>query len=174
MTDSNAAPNAGGNEQNQKQHFEIQKIYLKDVSLETPSSPAVFAEQQWRPEVNLQLNHRVNTLAEDRYEVVLTLTVTAKQGDKTVYLVEVQQAGLFVINGFPQQHLGAMLGAFCPNILFPYGREVISSLIQKGGFPSLMLQPVNFDALYLQQLQARKQAQQNQQESAPNPPSGNA
>ncbi len=144
----------------QQPRFEIQKIYLKDVSLETPNSPMIFTEQ-WNGETNLQLNNTSTQLAEDIYEVALTLTVTTKLGDKTAYLVEVKQAGIFTAAGFDADQLGAMLGAYCPNVLFPYAREAISTLAQKGGFPPLWLAPINFDALYLQQLQ-NQQAQAEQ------------
>lgn len=135
--------------------FAIQRIYLKDVSFETPNSPAVFAAQ-WQPEVNVELNSGGTRLAEDVFEVVLTLTVTCKAGDKTAYLVEVQQAGIFTIAGFDENTLAGMLGSYCPNILFPYAREVVSSLVSKGSFPQLLLAPINFDALYAQHV-ARQQ-----------------
>ncbi len=168
MSDETAAANAGqANTQQPQQQFEIQKIYLKDVSVETPNSPLIFTEQ-WKPEVNLQLNHTANGIAEQVHEVVLTLTVTAKQADKTAYLVEIKQAGIFGLRGFSGDQLGAMLGAYCPNMLFPYAREAISSLIQKSGFPPLLLNPVNFDALYMQQLARQKAAAQDQQQAPSN------
>ncbi|GAB4298654.1 MAG: protein-export chaperone SecB [Thiohalomonadaceae bacterium] len=135
--------------------FAIQRVYLKDVSFETPNSPAVFATQ-WQPEVNVELNSGGNRLADDVFEVVLTLTVTCKAGDKTAYLVEVQQAGIFTIAGFDEPTLAGMLGSYCPNILFPYAREAITSLVSKGSFPQLLLAPINFDALYAQHV-ARQQ-----------------
>jgi preprotein translocase subunit SecB len=136
-------------------------VYLKDVSFETPSSPAVFAVQ-WQPEVNVELNSGGTRLADDVYEVVLTLTVTCKVGDKTAYLVEVQQAGIFTIAGFDEATLGGMLGSYCPNVLFPYAREAIGNLVSKGSFPQLMLAPINFDALYAQHLE-RQQAPAEQE-----------
>ena len=147
--------NASNQPQSNQQQFEIQKIYVKDVSLETPHSPMIFT-QQWKPEVNLQINTATSQLAENVHEVVLTLTVTAKQGDKTAYLVEVQQAGIFGLKNFNKEQIGPMLGAYCPNILFAYGREVVDSLVSKAGFPQLMLKPVNFDALYVQHVQAQQ------------------
>ncbi|PWV64834.1 protein-export chaperone SecB [Plasticicumulans acidivorans] len=138
-----------------QQHFDIQKIYLKDLSFETPHSPMIFTEQ-WSGESQLQLNNESTQLAENIHEVVLTLTVTTKNGDKTAYLCEVKQAGIFTIAGFAPEQLAAMLGAYCPNVLFPFGREMVSSLVQKGGFPPLILAPVNFDALYMQHLQAQQ------------------
>lgn len=138
--------------------FNIQKIYIKDLSFETPNSPAIFTEQ-WEPQNNLDLNSATRGLAENIYEVVLSITLTAKQGDKTAYLVEVQQAGIFHIEGFSQDDLHAMLGSFCPNLLFPYARETVSDVITRGGFPQMLLAPINFDALYHQHLQ--QQAQQS-------------
>jgi len=144
-----------------QQQVDIQRIYLKDVSLETPNSPAIFT-QQWKPELNLQLGHKSAPLTDDNYEVVLMLTITAKIGDKIAYLAEIQQAGIFTLKGFAQNQLGPMLGAYCPTILFPYARQAIDELTVKGGFPPLMLKPVNFETLYLQHLEAQK-AQQTQQ-----------
>jgi preprotein translocase subunit SecB len=142
------------------QQLEIQKIYLKDVSLETPNSPMIFTEQ-WQPETSVQLDNVSEQLADYVYEVLLTLTVTAKLGEKTAYLVEIQQAGIFTVQGFTDEQLGHVLGAFCPNTLFPFAREVLASMVSKGGFPPLLLNPINFDALYLQRLQSR-QAQQTE------------
>lgn len=139
-----------------QQQFEIQKIYIKDASLEIPNAPVVFTEQ-WQGESNLQLGNASNQLTDDLFEVVLTVTLTTTNAGKTAYLVEVKQAGIFTLKGFSREHMGAMLGAYCPNTLFPYARETISTLVQKGGFPPVWLQPVNFDALYLQHLQAQQQ-----------------
>lgn len=134
--------------------FAIQKIYVKDISFETPSSPHVFLEK-WEPEVNLQLGNNASILNEEGgvHEVVLSLTVTAKLGDKVAYLIEVQQAGIFNINGFGGDDLATIVGSYCPNILFPYAREAVSDLVTKGGFPQMLLAPVNFDALYAQHMQ---------------------
>jgi preprotein translocase subunit SecB len=138
-----------------EKEFSIQKVYIKDISFETPNSPAVFT-QKWEPNVNLELSTAGRALAEGVHEVVLSLTVTAKLGDKTAYLVEAQQAGVFTIRGFTEQELAPMLGSFCPNILFPFAREAISDLVAKGGFPQLLLAPVNFDALFAQHMQSLK------------------
>lgn len=143
--------------QTPQQHFEIQKVYLKDVSLETPNSPMIFTEQ-WQPQTEVRLETGATPLTEDLFEVVLTLTVTAKLGERTAYLVEVQQGGLFTLRGFDEQQVGQMLHAFCPNILFPFAREEIAGLIGKGGFPTMLLNPINFDGLYIQRLQ-QQQAQ---------------
>ncbi len=143
-------------EQNGPQ-FALQRIYTKDISFETPNSPAIFTEK-WEPSVNVDLNSASSLLQEGLYEVVLSVTVTAKVGEKTAYLAEVQQAGIFVMNGFNEQEMGGMLNSYCPNMLFPFAREAIADLVNKGSFPQLLLAPINFDALYAQHLQ--KQAQQ--------------
>ncbi len=140
-----------------QQQFAIQKIYVRDVSFESPNAPAVFTGE-WQPEVNLDLNTQADPLEEGVFHVDLALTVTVKNQDKTAFLVEVHQCGIFNISGFDDQQMGHMLGSYCPNILFPYAREAISDLVTKGGFPPLLLAPVNFDALYAQHL-----AQQQQQ-----------
>ncbi|MBA1443588.1 MAG: protein-export chaperone SecB [Chromatiales bacterium] len=138
----------------------IQRIYLKDVSFETPNSPSVF-QKEWKPETNVNMNTEVNTLSENVYEVVLNVTVTTKVGEQTAYLAEVQQAGIFSISGFADQEMGAVVGSYCPNLLFPYVREAISDMVTKGSFPQMVLQPVNFDALYAQHQQelAKKMAE---------------
>ena len=125
----------------------ILRIYLKDVSLETPNSPKVFI-QKFNPEVNLQLDTVAKMIDEDIYEVVLNMTVTAKQGEKTGFLVEIQQAGLFSVKGFDEAQKDRILGVRCPNTLFPYAREAISDLVTKGGFPPLLLAPFSFGAMY--------------------------
>jgi preprotein translocase subunit SecB len=142
----------------ENQQFAIQKIYLKDVSFESPNSPQAFTEGDWQPKINVQINSSNSVIAQDTYEVVLDITVTADQNEKTAFLAEVKQAGIFTIAGFPEENLGGMVGAFCPESLFPYAREAISELISKGGFPPLYLAPVNFNALYTQQLQQKQSA----------------
>ena len=138
--------------QPQEQQFIIQRIYIKDVSFEAPNSPAIFT-QEWNPNTNLDLNTKVNTLANDNYEVELFITITVKSDDKTAFLVEVKQAGVFFIQGYAQEQLNHLLAAYCPNILFPYAREVIAGMVSKGSFPELHLSPINFDALYARRLQ---------------------
>ncbi len=147
-----------------QQHFDIQKVYLKDVSLETPNSPMIFTEQ-WQPETEVRLETGATPLAENLFEVVLTVTITAKLGERTAYLAEVQQGGLFTLAGFDEAQMGHMLHAFCPNVLFPFAREALGSLIGKGGFPALLLNPINFDGLYMQRLQ--QQAAQAAPPTAP-------
>jgi len=148
----------------ENQQFAIQKIYLKDVSFESPNSPQAFTSDK-QPQINVQINTSNQTVAEDTYEVVLEITVTAKHDDKTAFLAEVKQAGIFTISGFPQENLGGMIGAFCPETLFPFAREAVSELVSKGGFPQLLLAPVNFNALYAQQVQ-QQAAEQPQEETA--------
>lgn len=151
----NQQADAGSQNQNQPQ-FALQRIYVKDLSFESPNSPLVFQEQ-WKPQVNLDLNTSHNKLSDNQYEVVLSLTVTAKIDEKTAYLVEIQQAGVFLVHGIEGPQLGQMLGAYCPTILFPYAREAIDGIVSKGSFPALMLAPVNFDAIYAQALQRKQQ-----------------
>jgi preprotein translocase subunit SecB len=148
----------------ENQQFAIQKIYLKDVSFESPNSPQAFSNDEWKPQINVQINSSNQTVADDTYEVVLNITVTAKHEEKTAFLAEVKQAGVFTISGFPEENLGGMIGAFCPETLFPFAREAVSELVSKGGFPQLLLAPVNFNALYAQQVQ--QAATQTEEETA--------
>ena len=143
------------NQQNNETQFMIQRIYVKDLSYETPNTPAVF-QQQWEPELNLDINTATVKLEETVYEVVLTVTATVSNQKTTAFLVEVKQAGIFTIQGAPDNQLEHLLNSFCPSILFPYAREAITSQVISGSFPQLVLAPVNFDALYMQQL-AEKQ-----------------
>lgn len=138
--------------------FSLQRIYVRDLSFEAPKSPAIF-RQQWEPSVGLDLNTRQKPLEGDFHEVVLTLSVTVKNGDEVAFIAEVQQAGIFLIKNLDPASMNHTLGAFCPNILFPYAREAVSNLVSKGSFPQLNLAPVNFDALFAQHM-AQVQAQQ--------------
>ena len=133
----------------------IQKIYVKDLSFEAPNSPGVFSDEL-KPSADVHFANKTTALAADAHEVVLTATVKVMEGERTVYLVEVQQAGIFIIKGFPEQHLPAILATACPNTLFPFAREVICDAVVKGGFPQLLLAPVNFEVLYAQELQRRQ------------------
>jgi len=153
-------------EQPAQQQFSIQKIFIKDVSFESPNAPAVFTEGEWKPEVNVQINTEAKTLNEGMHEVTLTVTVTAKQLEKTAFLVEVKQSGIFQMVGFDQEQMGGMLGAYCPETLFPYAREAISDLVTKGGFPQMLLSPVNFNALYMQHQQQQQAQQETPAETA--------
>ncbi len=137
--------------------FMIQRIYVKDLSFETTNTPAVF-QQQWEPELTLDLNTQHTTLEAGVYEVVLTVTATVKNKGTTAFLVEIRQAGIFTIQGAPTQQLDHLLGSFCPNILFPYAREAITAEVIRGSFPQLILAPINFDALYMQQLDDKQKA----------------
>ena len=142
-----------------EKRLSIGKIYLKDFSFESPQAPDIFRQADWKPQTDLNLRSSHTAVSEEHHEIVLTVTVEAKAEDKTLFLVELQQAGLFEISGYEGEELGAIIGSFCPNILFPYARETIASLIQKGGFPEFVLQPINFDALYLQSKQQQAAAQ---------------
>lgn len=135
--------------------FEIQRIYVKDLSYEAPNTPHTFVEE-WKPEVQLNLETKSNRIQDNMHEVVLSVTATITSSKKTAFLIEVHLAGIFLINHFPGEQLRQMLGSFCPNILFPYAREVISDVVVRGGFPQLLLAPVNFDALYAQHLEDQK------------------
>ncbi len=134
-----------------QQQFEIRRVYIKDVSFEAPNSPQVFT-QQWKPETNVQLSAESARMEESLFEVALAVTVTTKMEGKTAYLVEVKQAGIFGIKGFEDRQLHQLLGSYCPNVLFPFAREAIADFVAKGGFPHLLLAPINFDALYTQQM----------------------
>jgi preprotein translocase subunit SecB len=143
-----------------QREFALQRVYTKDVSFETPKSPAIF-QQEWKPETQVNLNTEMQNLGDDVYEVCLTVTVTTSVGEDTAYLAEVKQAGIFTAKGFSDQEMGPLIGAFCPSQLFPFVREVLSDLVMKGSFPQMVLQPVNFDALYAQhQQELAKQAGQ--------------
>ncbi len=147
-----------------ERQFVIQRIYVKDISFETPNSPEIF-RIEWKPENNLNLNTGAKQIGDDLYEVTLTLTLTVKVGDKTAYLIEVQQAGIFTVQGFPDKEQGPMLGAYAPNLLFPYAREVITDLVNKGSFPQMVLQPMNFEAIYMQHQQQLAQKAEAQAQS---------
>ncbi|GGJ80993.1 protein-export protein SecB [Alloalcanivorax dieselolei] len=146
----------------QEKVFQLQRVYLKDASFECPGAPEIFL-QEWKPKVNVQLNNNARRLGDsNEYEVEVTVTVTAKDEgeEKTFYLVEVKQAGIFTLVGIEDEERNQLLGAYCPNLLFPYVREVVSDLVSKASFPQMVLQPLNFDALYQQQRQ--QQAEGNE------------
>jgi preprotein translocase subunit SecB len=146
--------------------FAIQRLYVKDLSLETPNCPQIFLEP-WEPELNMDLGTDASLILEEGIrEVVLTVTVTVKIKTKVAFLVEVKQAGIFALKGFGDEQLRHMLGSFCPNILYPYAREVVSDAVMRAGFPQLYLAPVNFDALYEQHKQAEATAPANNAEDA--------
>ena len=141
--------------------FEIKKVYTKDMSLDTPNSPQVFTVE-WNPDVNVQLHTDANKLDEQFFEVTLTVTVTTKLEERTAYLVEVQQAGIFQLAGIGDDDLGPVLGSMCPGILFPYAREAVSDLITRAGFQPMLLTPVNFDAMYYQHVMSQAEGETEQ------------
>jgi preprotein translocase subunit SecB len=141
--------------------FAIQRIYLKDLSFETPMGPSVF-QKQWQPKVNQDLNTKNTKLENDLYEVALRLTLTVTDGEDTIYILEVKQAGIFAIKGLDPKQITHVINTTCPNILFPYAREAVDSVLSKGSFPALMLPPINFDALFASAL---KQAEEDGKEA---------
>ncbi|MEI6413795.1 MAG: protein-export chaperone SecB [Pseudomonadota bacterium] len=149
-----------------QREFMLQRIYVKDVSFEAPLAPQVFTEA-WQPETQVGFGSEATLLGNDLYEVILTVTATTKLGERTAYLAEVKQGGIFGIRGFPESELAPMLGAYCPNVLFPYVRELIARLVTDATFPPLLLQPVNFDLVFAQAAQQRALAEQS-----PIPPAG--
>ena len=144
-------------EQNAQPVFGIEKLYVKDLSIEVPNAPEIFLERE-QPQVEIQLNTAGRAVGEGVYEVVLTVTVTAKMGDKTVFLVEVGQAGIFRIQNVPEEQIEPLIAVACPNILFPYAREAVSDAVSRAGFQPIVLQPVNFEGMYMQRLQQAEQA----------------
>ncbi|MFZ3088881.1 MAG: protein-export chaperone SecB [Methylotenera sp.] len=154
--DSNAAP-----EQAQQPGFSIEKIYVKDASLEIPNAPQIFTDRT-QPQVSVELGHFAQQIEENVFEVAIKVTVTSKIADKTVFLVEVTQAGIFQIRNVPEENIELIVGITCPNILFPYARETVSDLVVRGGFQPVLLNPINFEALFAQQKQ-----QQAEQAEAP-------
>ncbi len=144
----------------QEQQFIIERVYVKDISFEAPNSPAIFT-QDWEPDTNLNLTTKVNDLGDNHFEVELHVTVSVKGKDgKTAFLVEVVQAGAFLIKGYPAEQLNHLVASYCPSNLFPYAREVVANLVSKGSFPEMHLSPINFDALYAQNV-AQQQAEQD-------------
>ena len=145
-----------------EQQFLIQRIYLKDVSFESPNAPVIYADE-WKPDTNLQLNTQANPIADNLYEVELQITITVKSNDSVAFLIEVTQAGVFEIKGYKDEQINFVLATHCPSILFPYAREATASLVSKGSFPEMHLSPINFDALYAQRLAEAQQQKQTEQ-----------
>lgn len=141
-------------EQQAQRQFMVQRIYTKDISFEAPNTPQIFQEN-WNPEINVGLGSEITKIGDEHMELALKVTVEAKHEDKTVFLVEVQQGGLFLLQGFSDEEADALMGVAAPNVLFPYAREVVSDLVTRGSFPQFVLQPVNFEAIYTQQRQAQ-------------------
>jgi preprotein translocase subunit SecB len=148
------------------QQFGLQRIYLKDLSYEAPKAPAIF-KSEWKPEINLEINNKSEKVEGDIYEIVLSMTVTVKNQGEVAFIIEVQQAGLFLIAGVPAPQMQQILGAYCPNILFPYAREAVSDIVGKGSFPQLLLAPVNFDALYAEAVKRKSEQANKEAETAP-------
>lgn len=144
-------------EQNAQPVFGIEKLYVKDLSLEVPNAPEIFLERE-QPQIEIQLNTGGRGVGEGVFEVVLTVTVTAKMGEKTVFLVEVGQAGIFRIQNVPEEQMEPLIAVACPNILFPYAREAVSDAVSRAGFQPIVLQPVNFEGMYMQRLQQQAEA----------------
>lgn len=155
-------------QQSNQPYFAIEKVYVKDLSLEIPHAPQVFLEQQ-APHVEIQMHTKGSALAEGVYEAVLTATITAKVGDKTAFLVEAAQAGIFHIRNVPAQEIEPILNVTCPNLLLPFLRETVASTSSRAGFPAVMLAPLNFEALYLQQRQQQAAAAQAAAQAAAEP-----
>lgn len=138
--------------------FMIQRVFLKDLSFEAPSAPKVFKEE-WKPEMALDINIESQAIEDKVYEVVLGLNVTVKNAGEVAFIVELKQGGIFTVDGAPKEQLDHLLGSFCPSILFPYAREAVTDAVVKGSFPQLVLAPVNFDALYMQQQKEKAEQQ---------------
>ena len=174
MSDENLNGIAPAADAQQGPTFTVEKLYVKDVSFEAPNAPQVFNEQG-QPDLQMKLNQKVQRLAENAFEVSLGITLTCTLNDKTAYLAEVEQAGVFVLAGFEEHILDAMLGIQCPNILYPYAAAAVGQLINSGGFPPFPMQPINFEGLYGETLRQRaEQAQQGGDALANAETAGNA
>ncbi len=138
------------NSQTEQPAFSIEKLYIKDASVEVPNAPQIFTERE-TPQVSIELANATQVLGEGIHEVVIKVTVTAKIGDKTAFLVEVSQAGIFAVRNVPEENMEMIIAITCPNILFPYAREAVSDLVVRAGFAPVLLNPINFEALYMQQ-----------------------
>jgi preprotein translocase subunit SecB len=147
-----------------QQFFSVEKIYLKDLSFEIPNAPQVFGERE-SPKIDISLNNEARALEAGVFEVVLTSTITAKLQERTVFLIEAAQAGIFQLRNVPQEQLEAVLNVICGNVLFPYLRETVSNIVTRGGFPPFFMNHVSFEALYQQRLEEQQQQQQQQQQS---------
>lgn len=152
-----AEDNQQATEQNTQPGFSIEKIYVKDASLEIPNAPQIFTDRT-QPQVSIELSNVAQQLEENVFEVAIKVTVTSKIEDKTAFLVEVTQAGIFQIRGVPEENMEMIIGITCPNILFPYAREAVSDLITRAGFQPVLLNPINFEALFAQQKQQQAES----------------
>jgi preprotein translocase subunit SecB len=165
MADNDQSGNqANGGAQTQPQ-FALQRIYVKDLSFESPRAPQSFQEE-WKPEVQMDINTSAKKLGENVFEVVLSITITTQCNEQPMYLAEVQQAGIFAISGIPQAELEQTLGAYCPNILFPYARETVDNLVMRGSFPPVHLAPVNFEAVFAEAMKRKAEQQADGSDSA--------
>jgi len=166
MTDTE---NQANQEEQASAQFAMQRIYVKDLSFESPNSPTIF-QNQWQPNVQMDLNTSNSQVGDNMYEVVLSLTLTTKIEESVAYIIEIQQAGVFMIEGIEGPQLAQTLNAYCPNLLFPYARETIDSTLSKGSFPALMLAPVNFDAIFADAVRRQQEeaAASASTEGAPN------
>ncbi len=165
--ENTAAGNGQATEGNEQQFF-VQKIYLKDLSFESPQAPDIFTHDDWKPEVSVQVGNNATRLSDTAFETELTITVTATHAEKTIYLAEVQYGGVFTIKGFDDATRRQLLGAYCPTQIFPYIRETVGDLVMKGGFPQMVLQPINFEALYIQHEQQRAAQADEAPDARPN------
>ena len=157
---SNGNGNGSNGSSPAQRTFMLQQLYVKDMSFEAPNTPKIFQESQIEPETELNIRNSHSNIGEDLYEVVLHISVHAKKGEETIFLVELDQAGMFLVKGYTPDETNMLLGTQCPATLFPYAREAVSTMVGKGGFPPLMLQPINFDMLY-----ARAREQQGAQQA---------
>lgn len=157
MAKAENATNQAAAEQDAQPGFVIEKLYVKDASLEIPSAPQIFTDRT-PPQVNVELGNAAQKLDDGIFEAAIKVTVTAKIGDKVAFLVEVTQAGIFAVRNIPEENLEMILGVTCPNILFPYAREVVSDLVTRAGFAPVLLNPINFEALFMQQKQQAENA----------------
>lgn len=154
--DTKQKPDAG------QPQFSIQRIYLKDLSFETPQGPSAF-KKKWQPKVSQDLNTKTNPVEDGLFEVALRVTITVADGEDTIYIVEAEQAGLFNVSGFSEEQLPQILNTTCPGILFPYLRETLDNVVTKGSFPALLLPPINFDALFANALQQSAEEKESTQ-----------
>lgn len=167
MSEENNTAAVGEEQAKVSPNFAIQRIYLKDISFETPMGAEAFL-QPVKPAIQQDLNIQVNQLNEETMEVILLLTITAKAENRTLFLVEVKQAGLFTVAGFDKRQVTQLINTACPQILFPYAREAVDSILNRGSFPPLMLAPINFDAVFAQAMeQAAQQGEAGQSAAAP-------
>ncbi|MEM7762436.1 MAG: protein-export chaperone SecB [Pseudomonadota bacterium] len=158
-----AEENAAANNEAPARQVGLRKIYVKDMSFESPSAPGIFNDGEFRPVTNMNVRTGQQKIDDTLYEMTLTLTLDAKMGDDTAFLVELEQAGVFHIDGYTDQEIGVILGTFCPTTLFPYAREAISAAVQRGGFPDFLLQPIDFDGLFARTQQEKARQAQEQQ-----------